>query len=130
MRHMLASTIMLSSMLIPAVAKASPSADDVTAPTARLRVSTGVMAPALANSIDISLPDGLSRSFIPSDAEVGLSLKVDSDGKPEDIKVVKSSNPYWDARVVDAIQNSHFRPGTIDNQPIPMDVNLTVVLAH
>jgi TonB family protein len=72
----------------------------------------------------------LSHDFVPPDSEVGLSLKVDTNGKAEDVKVIKGSNPYWDARVVDAIQKSHFRPGTIDNQAIPMDVNLTVVIAH
>ncbi len=130
MRHMLASTIMLSSMLIPAVANASPSVDDVTAPTANIRISTGVVGPVLTNSIDIPLPDGLSHDFVPVDAQVGLSLKVNANGKAEDVKVIKGSNPYWDARVVDAVQRSHFRPGTIDNQAIPMDVNLTVVMAH
>ncbi len=128
MRHMLASTIMLSSMLIPAVANASTSVDDVTAPTATLRVSTGVVGPVLTNSLDIPLPDGLSREFVPAD--VAVSLKVNANGKAEDVKVIKATNPYWDARVVDAIQRSHFRPGTIDNQAIPMDVNLTVVVAH
>ena len=130
MRHMLASTIMLSSMLIPAVAKASPSADDVTAPTASLRVSTGVMAPALADSIDISLPDGLSKASFPSIPRSGFPYTVDSNGNPENVKVVKSSNPYWDARVVEAIEKSHFRPGMVDKTPTAVDMNLTVVLTR
>ena len=130
MRHIIASTLMLSSMFIPAVAHASSSKDDVTAPTSSLRVSTGVTAPALVGPISIQLPDGLHQSFVPMDSQVALTLTVDSNGIPQNVKVVKSANPYWDARVVDAVQRSHFRPGTIDNQAIPMDVNLTVVVAH
>ncbi len=130
MRYIIASTIMLSSMLFPAVANASSSSDDVTAPTPNLRVSTGVIAPSLVGSIAIDLPDGLLQSFVPMDAQVGLSLTVDSKGNPQNVKVVKSSNPYWDARVVDAIQKSHFRPGKVDNTPIPIDLDLTVEVAH
>jgi TonB family protein len=76
------------------------------------------------------LPDGLSRTFVSMDTQVGLSLTVDSNGRAQDIKIVKSSNPYWDARVVDAIQRSHFRPGKVDDTPIPVEMNLTVTIAH
>ncbi len=130
MRHIIASTIMLSSMLLPAVANASSSTDDVAASTPSLRVSTGVTAPSLAQSISIEIPQGISPNFLPMDAQIGLSLTVNSDGKPENVKVVKSSNPYWDARVVDAIQKSHFRPGKVDNTPIPVEMNLTVNVQH
>jgi TonB family protein len=130
MRYMLASTLMLSSILFPAAANASSSHDDVAASTPNLRVSTGVTAPSLTEPIDIMLPDGLSRTFVSMDTQVGLSLTVDSNGRAQDIKIVKSSNPYWDARVVDAIQRSHFRPGKVDDTPIPVEMNLTVTIAH
>ncbi len=129
MRHIVASTILLSSMLFPVVANAS-SSDDTTATTPNLRVSTGVIAPSLAGSLAIEIPDGMSKSFIAADTQVGLSLTVDSNGQPQNVKVVKPSNPYWDARVVDAIQKAHFRPGKVDDTPIPMDLNLTVNVAH
>lgn len=130
MRHIIASTIMLSSMLLPAVAHASSSADDATAPTSNLRVSTGVTAPALVGSIAVQLPQDLNQSFLPVDGQVGLSLTVDSNGLPQNVKVVKSSNPYWDAKIVDAIQKAHFRPGMVSDTPIPVEMNLTVNLAR
>ncbi len=130
MRHIIASTIMLSSMLFPAVANASSSSDDVTAPTPNLRVSTGVTAPTLIGSIAIHLPDGLTQSFVPMDTQVGLSLTVDSNGQPQNVKVVKSSNPNRDARIVDAVQRAHFRPAKVDDTPTPVDLNLTVNVAH
>src|ERR1700747_3682366 len=104
MRPILASTLMLSSILIPAAANASTSADDATAPTPAIRVSTGVTAPMLDKAISIQLPDGLPKTFIPMDSMVGLSFTVDTKGQAQDVKVVKSMNPYWDARVVEAIQ--------------------------
>lgn len=128
MRRILASTLMLSSIVFPAAAIASTSADDASAPTPGLRVSTGVIAPILIDSIDIQLPDGMPKSFVPMTSNVGLAFTVDSNGQAENIKVVKGTNPYWDARVVDAIQKAHFRPGTLDNQPVPVDLNVTVSL--
>ena len=130
MRHIIASTIMLSSMLIPAVAHATSSPDDATAPTSNLRVSTGVIAPSIVGPIAIQLPDNMSASFVQTDTQIGLSLTVDSNGLPQNVKVVKSSNPFLDARVVDAIQKSHFRPGTVDETPIPVEMNLTVSVAR
>jgi TonB family protein len=130
MRHIIAGTILLSSMLVPAVANATPSSDDVTASTPNLRVSTGVIAPSLAGTIAIAIPESLSKSLVPSESQVGLSLTVDADGKAENIKIVKPSNPYLDARIVEAIQKAHFRPGTVDNTPTPVDMNLTVVLGR
>jgi len=130
MRQIVASTILLSSMIFPAVANASSSTDDATAPTSNLRVSTGVTAPRLAGSLVIAVPDSQSRAFFTADTEIGLSLTVDADGKPENVTVVKPSNPYLDARVVEAVQKAHFRPGSIDHSPIPVDMNLTVTVAH
>lgn len=130
MRHLLASTLILSSVLFPAVANASSSTDDAAAPTPAVRISTGVTAPVLVKNIDIQLPDGISKSFLSPEAEVGLTLTVDSNGQPQNIKVIKPANPYWDARVVDAVQKSHFRPGTVDNTPIPVEMTLTVTVAH
>ncbi len=126
MRPILATTLMLSSILIPAAANASTSADDATAPTPAIRVSTGVVAPMLDKAISIQLPDGLSKTYIPTSSLVGLSFTVDTKGQAQDVKVVKSMNPYWDARVVEAIQRSHFRPGKLDNQLIPVEMNVTV----
>jgi TonB family protein len=128
MRPILATTLMLSSFLLPAMANASTSPDDANAPAPGLRVSTGVIAPILTDSISIQIPDGLPKTFFPVNTEVGLSFTVDSKGRPEDVKVVKSANPYWDARVVEAIQKSHFIPGKLDDQTIPVDMNVTVSL--
>jgi TonB family protein len=84
---------------------------------------------AIINRKTIELPEGLPKSFFPVDSQVGLSLTIDSNGQPQNVKVVKGVNPYWDARVVETIQKSHFRPGTVDNTPTAVDMNLTVVLA-
>jgi TonB family protein len=126
---MLASSLMLSSLLIPAVANASSSKDDASVPTPAIRVSTGVSAPALMEPISIELPNGLASDFLPVDKDVELSLTVDPTGQASNVKVVKSVNPYWDALVVDAVQKSHFKPAKLDDRAVAIDMNLTVNLA-
>jgi len=128
MRPILAIALMLSSIFLPAAAHASTTADDATAPTPEVRVSTGVTAPKLADPINIVMPDGLSRAFIPADTKLELSFTVDSKGKAENVKVTKSVSPFWDARVVEAVQKSHFKPAKLDDQAVSMDMNLIVSL--
>jgi TonB family protein len=129
MRRILAASLLLPSLFLPAVAKASTPVDDATAPTP-VRISTGVIAPVLLSSPVLSLPNGFSFDLIPADAQVQLSLTVNAKGEPENIQVVKSVSPFIDARVVETVSNFHFRPGTIDNQPTAVDLNLTVNVAR
>ncbi len=125
MRRILATSILLSSLTLPAAAFASTPVDDATAPTPT-RVSSGVVAPIILDSVNLSLPDGFTPSDLPADAQVGLALTVDANGRPQNIHVVKSLTPFWDARVVDAVSRFHYRAGTVDKQPTPVDLNLTV----
>jgi hypothetical protein len=130
MRHILIGSILLSSLVLPAAAFASQPSDDATAPTQPVRVSTGVIAPTLLNSIGLTIPQSLPKDSIPVDAQIGLTLTVDENGKPQDVRVVKGINAFWDARVSDTVRQFHYRPGTIDAKPIPVDMNLTVTIGR
>ena len=131
MRSILASGIVLSSLFLPAAASASTPSDDASATARAPRVSTGVIAPTLLEPmVNIRIPADLPQDAIPVDAQVGLTLVVDENGKPQDIRVVKGVNPFWDARVVEAVSKFHYRPGTVDAQPVPVDMNLTVNIAR
>jgi hypothetical protein len=129
MRRILAASLLLPSLFLPAVAKASTPVNDATAPTP-VRVSTGVTAPVLLGSPVLSLRAGYSLDLIPADAEVQLSLTVDEKGQPQNIHIVKTFSPFIDASVIDTVSQFHFRPGTIDNQPVAVDLNLTVNVAR
>ena len=125
MRRILATSIMLSSLTLPAAAFASTPVDDATAPTP-IRVSSGVTEPVLINSAYLTVPAGYSIADIPEDAQVGLSLTVNAKGQPENIQVTKSFSKFWDARVIATVREFHFKPATVDNQPTPVDMNLVV----
>jgi outer membrane biosynthesis protein TonB len=128
--HSLAGSILLSSLLLPAAARAIQPSDDASATIPAPRVSSGVTAPTLLKSIGLTIPDGLPSEAIPVDAQVGLTLTVDEKGQPQDIHVVKGINPFWDQRIVDAVRKFRYHPGTIDAQPIPIDLNLTVSITR
>jgi TonB family protein len=125
MRRILATSIMLSSLTLPAAAFASTPVDDATAPTP-IRVSSGVTEPVLVNSAYLTGPAGYSIDAIPSDAQVSLSLTINAKGQPENIQVTKSFSKLWDARVIETVREFHFKPATVDNQPTPVDMNLVV----
>jgi len=125
MRRILATSIALSSLALPAAAFAGTPGDDVSAPTP-VRVSTGVNAPVLLNSAYLTVTDGYSINAIPSDAQVGLSLTIDQKGQPENIQVTKSLGAYWDARVIESVTQLHFKPATVDKEPTRVDMNLLV----
>jgi hypothetical protein len=124
MRHILATGLVFSSLVLPAAAATKPADDAAATPT--VRISTGVTAPSLLDSVGIAIPQGLPTDALPADAQIGLTLVVDKNGQPQNIHVVKGVNPFWDARVVDAVSKLHYRPGTIDAKPIPVDLNLIV----
>lgn len=126
MRTILASSLILSTLLLPAVANASKPADDASVATPHVRVTTGVVSPAIEGTLGLAVSNDLIRATVPADAQVGLFLTVDEKGQPQNIHVTRSYDPFWDARVVEAVSKLHFRPGTVDEQPIPVDVNLTV----
>ena len=130
MRRILATSLLLPLLMLPAAVKASTPVDDASAPTPKVRVSSGVVAPELLGNERITVPMSVGDAQIPHDAEVGLTLTVDEMGRAQNVKVVKSLNPVWDARVVDAVSKAHFKPGTVSNQPTAVDLNLTVNIAY
>ena len=129
MRRILATSTLLSSLILPAAAFASTPVDDASAPTP-IHVSSGVTQPVLINSAYLDLPEGYSIDAIPTDAQVGLSITVDEKGQPENIQVIKSFSPLWDARVIDTVRRFKFKPATLDNRPVPAAMNLTINIAH
>jgi TonB family protein len=130
MRRILATSLLLPSLMLPAAVKASTPVDDASAPTPKVRVSSGVVAPELLGAERLKIPVNVNDGPVPGDAEVGLTLTVDENGRAQNVKVVKSLNPVWDARVVDAVSKAHFKPGTVSNQPTAVDLNLTVNIAY
>jgi TonB family protein len=126
MRFSLSASLILSSVLFPALAVAS-SPDPASASAQPLRLSTGVTAPALLTPLAVELPSSASK---PITGEVVLSILVDEKGTVHDVKVTQSLSSFWDARVVEAVQKGRFRPASLDQQAIPMNVELKVEVSN
>ena len=125
MRPNLIASLLLSPMLVSASAIASQPKSDAPAPAEYHRISTGIAAPAMIDESSFRIPaDVLGQSA--GNAQVVLSLNVDEKGNAQNVRVVKSVNPSLDSRVVAAVMQSHFRPATLNHQPIAIDMDLTV----
>ena len=130
MRRIIAASLLLSPLFIPAAAVASqPVKDDTSASTQVRPVSTGVIAPSILHTTDIIVSEGLNSRLL-DDSMVVLKLNVDEQGKPEDIQVVNQVNPTLGADVVDAVRKFRWRPAKLDNQPIAADLTLNVLVKH
>lgn len=125
MRHLLASSLLLSSLLFPAAAKAG-TMDDAATATTPVKVSTGVIAPVLMGSPSLNLPAAYSAESFPAGYTLGVTLTVDENGQPQNIRVVNSYDAYLDEYVVNAVRQFRFRPATLDNQTVPVDLKLNV----
>jgi len=127
MRRILVASLLLLPSLFPAAASASKPADDSSS-TPSLRVSSGVTNPVLLNAGDVHIAANVRDRIIPNEATVVLSLNVDENGRPQDVQIVKSVNKMLDERVMEAVRQFHFNPARLNDQPVPVDLTLNVVV--
>ena len=128
MRPILVATL-LSSLALSAAAATPKPTDATGAAPASLVVSTGVTEAQLLRSANIYIPtDALDTHSNP--AELVLRVSLDETGTPTGMHVVHSINPEVDSRVMKAVRSFRWRPAVLDNQTIPVDVNLVVDVQH
>lgn len=127
MHRTIASAALFSSLLFTALANASPPSESYSAPTHR--VTTGVTPPQLLNSLQLAVPDSLIASAAPSNMQIAVSFVVDKEGQPRDIQIVRGYNSVWNEHAIQAVSQLHYRPASIDDQAVPMAVNLVIAIA-
>src|SRR6267154_5064190 len=92
--------ILLSTLLVPAAVHANASDMAASASGTPVRVTTGVVAPAVLNSGDFTVTsDALSGVGIDKPAVV-LALRVNEKGMAENVRVVRSVNFRVDQQVL------------------------------
>jgi TonB family protein len=92
------------------------------------RVSTGVISPKLLHSVRISTEGDLTASLSNFERVAIVDMVVDEDGKPSDLKVAKSLGANVDKNVLAAVSQFRFKPGTLDNQPTAVPVELELII--
>jgi periplasmic protein TonB len=125
MRRILVASLLSSFALTAAAATGKPATDAPAAIDAR-PVSTGVTNPQLYYSTKIEIPaEDVSAAF-PNPATVVLKVNLDETGSPKSVQVVKPLSQNIDQRVVAAVKQFRWRPAVLDNQTIPVSMNLIV----
>jgi len=125
--HRIFVATLLSSFALTAAAATTPNpAHDALAVDSARPVSTGVTGPQIYYSTRIDIPADEIPASMP--AKVGLKVSLDATGSPTAVQVTQPLTNAIDARVVDAVRQFRWRPAVLDNQTIPVDMNLTVQL--
>jgi TonB family protein len=87
-------------------------------------VSEGMTPPRVLNSIDPS-----SNEYAQKYGIAGMELLrtvVDATGVPRQMAIARPIGFGLDEKAVDAIKNSHFKPATMNGQPVPVVIDLVV----
>jgi TonB family protein len=129
MNRIVASSLLLSSLLLPTAAVAVTPATDAHTTTQVRPVSTGYIAPQIIRTAKVEVSSAVTAQT-PKFAEVVLKLTVDKNGMAKNVQVIKSVSPFLDEPVLAAVQQFRWQPATLDNQIIPFDLTLNVEVQH
>jgi TonB family protein len=106
------------------VALGAAAADGSNRPVYRL--GPGVTSPKLISSVDPEFP----KSFRAKGKTFGgicvVKLIVNTRGLPEDVQVVRSLAPAFDANAITAVKQYRFHPATRNGQPVAVAINIEV----
>lgn len=83
-------------------------------------VVPGIVNPIVLERVAATYPADASPSEI--DGFSLLSLIVDSNGTPSGIQVQQSHGPAFDAAAIEAVKQTKFQPGTLDDKPVPVRI--------
>jgi TonB family protein len=87
-------------------------------------VGNGTTAPLLISKIDPEYSEEARKAKY--SGNVMLSIVVNTDGKAEDIKVIKSLGMGLDEKAIEAVQKWRFKPGTNKGQPVKVRAQIEV----
>jgi TonB family protein len=115
----------LSSLVQPTNSPASSNdATSTTSTSVPVRVSNGIVAPKLIHSASIHW----TGDAYPDDNFVVVHFTVDPTGKPVNLSIVSSTSPTMNGTVLQSVKQYRFQPGTLDNSPYSVPMNLQIVL--
>jgi TonB family protein len=84
-------------------------------------VCTSAEPPRLIDAPSPEYPRGPSGSHV-----VAIGVIVETNGRPRDIKVLRSEGQAFDSAAIRAVQNWTFTPASCDGEPFPASGNLEV----
>jgi protein TonB len=88
------------------------------------RVGNGVSAPRALETPDPEYSEEARKAKW--QGAVLLSIVVDENGNPQDIKVIRALGLGLDQKAIEAVQKWRFKPGLKDGKPVPVYANIEV----
>jgi TonB family protein len=120
-----------SALVQPKAFNSSAAENAAAVPTNQpLRISTGVTAPKLISTVSIVENERIPATLRAADQLAVVSMIVNADGKPSDLKIVRSVGAAMDVNVLSAVSQYRFAPGTLDHQPTAIPLTLEITLRH
>jgi hypothetical protein len=139
MRRILEASLLLSTVLFTAAAVAGQTTTDATAQTQVTPDSTqaapDTTQPApqptavVPAQVVYSAPVDLTAVRVegmPNSAELVLDVSVDEYGNARHVSVLDSDDAALDGPVQAAVHKYQFQPATVNNQPVPSELQLVV----
>lgn len=116
-------------LTLPSEPGQSATTDFDSAPAATpVRVSTGVTPPEIVSTVDIPSDNDPMWRATQADKTVVVSMIVDKDGKPTNLKITKSAGDQLDENVLSSVAKYRFKPGQLNNRPTEVEVNLELIV--
>jgi len=110
------------------VSTSSPTFADDEAFAGYQRVTAGMTPPKAIHSPDPDYPD------LPQDTEpngvVVMLIGVDSRGRVEPVRVVRSSAPVFEKSAVTTVKTWHFKPAKKDGKAVPVQITVEMKFAR
>jgi TonB family protein len=88
-------------------------------------VGGNIRPPAVRKSVEAEYPDHERERRIRGRCLIGLV--VDSDGKPQNVHVVRGLDPILDRNAIEAVKKDRFKPAMRDGKiPVPVSIKIEV----
>jgi TonB family protein len=91
-------------------------------------IGAGVSAPVVISQVNPDFPPGHTEKDFSGICLV--SLIVTADGQPENVQIVKSLQPDFDQKALEAVRQYKFKPAIYKGQPVPVALKIEVNFAR
>lgn len=117
-------TVLISLTLIAPINARTAAVADKPTSSGVYKIGGDVAPPKLLNKVEPEYTKQAKKKKIQGRAI--LSLIIDADGQPQDIRVIRSLDPGLDQKAIEAVRQWTFEPGTKDGQPVSTKANIEV----
>jgi TonB family protein len=117
-------TILMSTSFIAPVNARTAAVADKPASSGVYKIGGDVAQPKLLNKVEPQYTKEAAKKKIQGMAV--LSVVIDADGQPQDIRVIRNLDPGLDQKAIEAVRQWTFEPATKDGQPVAVKATIEV----